>query len=134
MRRREGISGIDEKRPGRSPSDCIFCKIVDGKIPSARVFEDDDILPSRTSTRRARSTSPSFPRNTSRRWQTAVPDDLPVLGKMLAQANENRRRPGQPGRFPCHHQHWAGRLPGSAALHMHIVGGPDPVGPMPKRI
>ena len=24
--------------------DCIFCKIVDGKIPSNKVFEDEDIL------------------------------------------------------------------------------------------
>ena len=25
-------------------SDCIFCKIVDGSIPSAKVYEDDKIL------------------------------------------------------------------------------------------
>ena len=24
--------------------DCIFCKIVEGKIPSAKVYEDDDVL------------------------------------------------------------------------------------------
>ena len=24
--------------------DCIFCKIVDGKIPCSKVFEDEDIL------------------------------------------------------------------------------------------
>ena len=25
-------------------SDCLFCKIVEGKIPSSKVYEDDDIL------------------------------------------------------------------------------------------
>ena len=25
-------------------SDCIFCKIVEGKIPATKVFEDEDIL------------------------------------------------------------------------------------------
>ena len=24
--------------------DCIFCKIVEGKIPSKKLFEDEDIL------------------------------------------------------------------------------------------
>ncbi|SRR5690554_884645 len=24
-------------------SDCIFCKIIDGEIPSAKVYEDDDV-------------------------------------------------------------------------------------------
>src|SRR5512137_404741 len=24
--------------------DCIFCKIVDGSIPSSKVYEDDDVL------------------------------------------------------------------------------------------
>lgn len=24
--------------------DCIFCKIVDGKIPCAKIYEDDDVL------------------------------------------------------------------------------------------
>ena len=25
-------------------ADCLFCKIVEGKIPSSKVYEDDDIL------------------------------------------------------------------------------------------
>jgi histidine triad (HIT) family protein len=25
-------------------SDCIFCKIIDGKIPSKVIYEDDDVL------------------------------------------------------------------------------------------
>ena len=25
-------------------SDCVFCKIVSGEIPSNKVYEDDDIL------------------------------------------------------------------------------------------
>ncbi|SHM47230.1 HIT family protein [Gracilibacillus kekensis] len=25
-------------------SDCIFCKIIDGEIPSAKVYEDEDVL------------------------------------------------------------------------------------------
>jgi len=25
-------------------SDCIFCKIVEGKIPSTKIYEDDDVI------------------------------------------------------------------------------------------
>ena len=25
-------------------SDCVFCKIIDGKLPSRKVYEDEDIL------------------------------------------------------------------------------------------
>ena len=49
FRRREGVSGIDEKRSRTSPElpameDCIFCKIAAGDIPATRVYEDEYIL------------------------------------------------------------------------------------------
>ena len=33
---------MDEKE--REMSDCIFCEITDGKIPSARVFENESVI------------------------------------------------------------------------------------------
>ena len=33
-------------------SDCLFCKIAGGEIPSKKVYEDDRSMPSTTSTPR----------------------------------------------------------------------------------
>src|SRR3990167_5569286 len=57
LRRREGISGIDEKssrgdnerieaerKKAERMKDFLFCRIVRGEIPSRKVYEDDDVL------------------------------------------------------------------------------------------
>jgi histidine triad (HIT) family protein len=31
-------------KEGRTMSECIFCKIVDGEIPAKKVFESDDVI------------------------------------------------------------------------------------------
>ncbi|HNP04105.1 MAG TPA: HIT domain-containing protein, partial [Rhodocyclaceae bacterium] len=80
-------------------SDCIFCKIVDGKIPSARVFEDDDILAFKDINPARPVHILVIPKKHITSLATAVPDDLPVLGKMLAQANEIAVAQGSPDGF-----------------------------------
>ncbi len=73
LRRREGISGIDEKAsrqkdphveaerrvggPVSSDPNCLFCKIVRGEIPARKVHEDDEFWRSTTSGRSRRCIS-----------------------------------------------------------------------------
>jgi hypothetical protein len=40
--------------------DCLFCMIAEGKIPSKKLYEDDQVVasPSTVSTRRTASTTP----------------------------------------------------------------------------
>ncbi|MBS1145582.1 MAG: Histidine triad protein [Proteobacteria bacterium] len=115
-------------------SDCIFCKIVDGKIPAAKVFEDDDILA-------FKDISPArpvhvlvIPKKHITSLATVSPEDSPILGKILAKANEIAVAQGSPDGFRVIIN--TGRVGQQEVphLHAHIVGGPDPVGPMLKRI
>ncbi len=115
-------------------SDCIFCKIVDGKIPSAKVYEDDEILA-------FKDISPArpvhvlvIPKRHITSLATVTPEDAPFLGRMLTVANQIATEQGSPDGFRVIIN--TGRVGQQEVphLHIHIVGGPDPVGPMLKRI
>jgi hypothetical protein len=73
LARREGLSGLEEKGcpqglnvlrtssplfPRSTALDnCIFCKIAAGQIPSKKIYEDEDLLAFKTSTRPRRCIS-----------------------------------------------------------------------------
>ena len=115
-------------------SDCIFCKIVEGKIPSAKVFEDDDILAFKDIHPARPVHVLVIPKRHITSLATVGADDTAVLGKMLAKANEIAVDQGSPDGFRVIIN--TGRVGQQEVphLHAHIVGGPDPVGPMLKRI
>lgn len=112
---------------------CIFCKIVRGEIPSRKVYEDDlvyafhDINPLR----------PVHLLVIPKRHVASLADvtaaDEPVLGRLLAVANRLATESGSPG--GCRVIINSGMIGQQEVphLHAHIVGGPDPVGPMLKR-
>jgi len=115
-------------------SDCIFCKIVDGKIPAKKVFEDEDILAFNDINPARPVHVLVIPKKHITSLATAGNDDTLVLGKILAKANEIAIAQGSPDGFRVIIN--TGRVGQQEVphLHAHIVGGPDPVGPMLKRI
>ena len=115
-------------------SDCIFCKIVDGKIPARKVYEDDDLLAFNDINPARPVHVLVIPKKHITSLATATPEDAPVLGRMLAMANEIATAQGSPDGFRIIIN--TGRVGHQEVphLHIHIVGGPDPVGPMLKRI
>jgi len=115
-------------------SDCIFCKIVAGKIPAKKVFEDDDILAFNDIAPVRPVHVLVIPKRHIASLATASDDDTPVLGKMLAKANEIAEAQGSPDGFRVIIN--TGRIGQQEVqhLHIHILGGPDPLGPMLKRI
>ena len=115
-------------------SDCIFCKIVEGNIPAARVFEDDDILAFKDINPARPVHVLVIPKRHITSRATVSGEDAPVLGKILAKANEIAVAQGSPDGFRVIIN--TGRVGQQEVphLHAHIVGGPDPVGPMLKRI
>lgn len=115
-------------------SDCIFCKIVDGKIPASKVYEDDDLLAFNDINPARPVHVLVIPKKHITSLATATPDDAPVLGRMLAMANGIATAQGSPDGFRIIIN--TGRVGHQEVphLHIHIVGGPDPVGPMLKRI
>ncbi len=113
---------------------CLFCKIVRGEIPSRKVYEDElifafhDINPARPVHILV------IPKHHVTSLATSGEDDVPALGRMLAIANKLASEQGSPDGFRIIIN--TGRVGNQEVqhLHAHIVGGPDPVGPMLKRI
>ena len=75
-----------------------------------------------------------IPKNHITSLATTTEADTPVLGRMLAIANELATENGSPDGFRVIIN--TGRIGQQEVqhLHVHIVGGPDPVGPMLKRV
>ena len=115
-------------------SDCIFCKIVDGRIPAQKVYEDADILAFNDINPARPVHVLVIPKKHIASLATVTVDDTPVLGRMLAMANEIASAQGSTDGFRIIIN--TGRVGQQEVphLHIHIVGGPDPVGPMLKRI
>jgi histidine triad (HIT) family protein len=113
---------------------CIFCRIVRGEIPAGKVYEDDEMLAFKDIHPQRPVHLLVIPKKHIASLAELSAEDSQLLGKMLAKANEIAVAQGSPGGFriiintgEIGHQ----EVP---HLHMHIVGGPEPVGPMLKRI
>ena len=110
--------------------DCIFCKIAAGEIPAKKCFEDDlivafhDIHPLRPTHVLV------IPRKHIASLAHVGAEDEPVLGRMLAVAQKLAAENGSDDGFRCIIN--TGRIGGQEVphLHLHILGGPVPVGPM----
>lgn len=115
-------------------SDCIFCKIVRGEIPSKKVYEDEEILAFNDIQPQRPVHVLVIPKKHITSLATATDADAPVLGRILAKANELATAQGSPDGFRVIIN--TGRVGQQEVphLHVHIVGGADPVGPMLKRI
>ncbi|KAB2928207.1 MAG: histidine triad nucleotide-binding protein [Dechloromonas sp.] len=115
-------------------SDCLFCRIVSGSIPSQKVYEDEEMLAFRDIHPARPVHVLLIPKKHITSLMSVAPEDAPVLGRMLARANEIAVAEGSPDGFRVIIN--SGRVGQQEVphLHIHIVGGPDPVGPMLKRI
>lgn len=106
---------------------CVFCKIVAGQIPSRKVFEDGDMLAFHDISPLAPVHFMMIPKKHIASLAEATPEDAPVLGKMMAMAGRLAREngltegfrtivnTGKIGRQDVYH------------LHIHVIGGPNPL-------
>jgi len=107
--------------------DCIFCKIVRGEIPSRRVYEDDDMLAFHDINPVAPVHFMVIPKRHIDSLATAQDSDAPVLGRMMAMAERLAREAGATDGFRTIVN--TGRVGRQDVyhLHIHIIGGPDPL-------
>lgn len=114
-------------------NDCLFCRIVRGDIPARKVFEDDQVIAFHDINPARPMHLLVVPKRHIDSLQTATAADEPVLGRMLAVANQLANENGSPDGFRVIINN--GRVGGQEVphLHAHLVGGPEPVGPMLKR-
>lgn len=115
-------------------SDCLFCKIVAGQIPAQKVYEDDLILAFRDIHPQRPVHILVIPKQHITSLATTAPADAEILGRMLVKANEIAVAEGSVNGFRVIINTGEVGQQEVPHLHMHIVGGPDPVGPMLKRI
>jgi histidine triad (HIT) family protein len=113
--------------------DCIFCKIARGEIPSNKVYEDDDVIAFHDIRPQAPVHFMLVPKRHIASLVDAGADDAPVLGKMLALAGRLAREQGSPDGFRTIIN--TGRIGRQDVMHVHIhvIGGPEPLGPMLPR-
>lgn len=115
-------------------TDCLFCKIARGEIPSRKVHEDElvfafhDIHPLRPVHLLV------IPKKHITSLAHVVPEDEPILGRILSVAHKLAAEHGSGDGFRCIIN--TGRIGGQEVphLHLHILGGPEPVGPMVSKI
>lgn len=114
--------------------DCLFCRIARGEIPSRKVFEDEEILAFHDINPARPVHILVIPKRHITSLATVSEADTPVLGRMLALANQLACDNGSTDGFRVIIN--TGRVGGQevAHLHAHVVGGSDPVGPMLKRV
>ena len=112
---------------------CIFCKIARGEIPSNKVYEDEDIFAFHDIRPKAPVHFLIITREHVPSLYEAGMAQHRALGKMLALAGELARKAGATDGFRIILN--TGRVGHQEVyhVHMHILGGPDPLGPMLMR-
>lgn len=114
--------------------DCLFCKIARGEIPSRKVFEDEEVFAFHDINPARPVHILVVPKRHITSLATASEADTLVLGRILSVANRLATENGSPDGFRVIIN--TGRIGQQEVqhLHAHIVGGPEPVGPMLKRV
>ena len=113
--------------------DCIFCKIARGELPSRKVHEDDELLAFHDIHPVAPLHLLVIPKRHIASLMDVTADDAGVLGRMLALAPRLARDNGSPEGFRTIIN--TGRIGRQdvAHVHLHVIGGPKPLGPMVPR-
>jgi histidine triad (HIT) family protein len=114
--------------------DCIFCKIVRGEIPSRKVYEDDEILAFHDINPLAAVHFMLIPKRHIVSLGDAEATDAPLLGRIMALTGRLAREQGSAEGYRTIVN--TGRIGRQDVmhLHVHVIGGPQPLGVMlPRR-
>jgi histidine triad (HIT) family protein len=107
--------------------DCIFCRIARGEIPSRKVYEDDEILAFHDINPSAPVHFLIIPKVHLDNLYDADMRHQAMLGKVLGMAGQLAREQGLTDGFRTIIN--TGRVGRQEVyhLHMHVLGGPDPL-------
>ena len=112
---------------------CLFCRIVRGEIPAKKLYEDGEVVAFHDIRPQAPVHFLIIPKAHVASLYDAGPAHEPALGRMLAVAGRLAREAGAGEGFRSIINN--GRIAHQEVyhLHMHVLGGPDPLGPMLSR-
>jgi len=110
--------------------ECVFCKIVRGEIPSQKVYEDDDILAFHDIQPVAPVHFMVIPKRHIASLAEAAADDAMVLGRILTLTGRLAKEQGSPEGYRTIVN--TGRIGRQDVMHVHVhvLGGPNPLGRM----
>ena len=113
--------------------DCIFCKIAKGQIPAKKVYEDAEILAFHDIHPQAPVHFMLIPKKHIASIGEAGAEDAGVLGRMLALSGRLAREQGSPDGYRTIIN--TGRIGRQDVMHVHIhvLGGSNPLGAMLPR-
>jgi histidine triad (HIT) family protein len=113
--------------------DCIFCRIIRGEIPCNKIYEDEDILAFHDINPIAPVHFMVIPKQHVASLADANASHAPMLGKLFAKLGELACSQGLTDGFRTIIN--TGRVGQQEVyhLHVHVVGGPDRLGPMLPR-
>jgi histidine triad (HIT) family protein len=116
-----------------SDPNCIFCKIVRGEIPANKLHEDEHVLAFHDVRPQAPVHFLVIPKAHVPTLYDADMRHHQALGRMLALAGELARKAGATEGFRSIIN--TGRVGHQEVyhVHMHVLGGPEPLGPMLHR-
>ena len=116
-----------------SVENCLFCRIVKGEIPSRKIYEDEEIYAFHDINPVAPVHFMIIPKQHIASLMEADLRHRMALGHLLAKANELAVSQGLTEGFRTVIN--TGRIGMQEVyhLHVHILGGPEPLGLMLKR-
>jgi len=107
-------------------ADCLFCKILDGQIPSKKVYEDDRCFAFRDLHPQAPTHVLVVPRKHIATLNDLTPDDEPLVGHLFTAAAQVAREEGHASdgwRAVFNVNRAAGQL--VFHIHLHVLCGRD---------
>jgi histidine triad (HIT) family protein len=110
--------------------DCIFCKIARGEIPAKLIFQDDDVMGFHDIRPQAPVHFLLVPKAHVATLYEAEQGHQRAFGKMLTLCGKLAREAGAADGFRTIIN--TGRVGHQEVyhVHMHVLGGPEPLGPM----
>jgi histidine triad (HIT) family protein len=105
-------------------SDCIFCKIIEGSIPSKKLFEDAEVLAFWDIDPKAPVHFLVIPKRHIANVMELGPDDDTLMGRLMRRAQELARAQGlgeKGARFVVNCKSDGGQTVDH--LHIHVLGG-----------
>jgi histidine triad (HIT) family protein len=104
-------------------SDCLFCKIVEGEIPSDKVHEDDDLIAFRDINPQAPVHLLVVPKRHLAGLDDAGDEDAALLGRILATMKRLAADQGISGAYRVVNN--CGERAGQSVfhIHFHLLGG-----------
>jgi histidine triad (HIT) family protein len=113
-----------------SMDNCIFCKIAKGEIPAKKVYEDDEIVAFNDINPQAPVHFMLVPKKHIASLADATSEDAGVVGRMMVMSGKLAREQGSPDGYRTVVN--TGRVGRQDVMHLHIhvIGGPEPLGRM----